>query len=295
MQKTYDETHAAYLKSCEEAIQQCCDTLLQPNSVVSEAAAYSLLNGGKRVRGVLCMAVCDMLQGNMPAAAAFSAAVEMVHAFSLVHDDMPCMDDDDMRRGKPACHIAYGQANALLAGDLLAIQAFEVTATAPADAQACATATALLAAGAGAKGMIYGQELDMKFETETPTREDLRAIHHYKTGALIKTAAGLGVVAAGQEVNSQPAITQYAENIGLVFQIVDDILDVTAEEKQLGKPIGSDAASGKTTFVTMLGLQKARQHAEELTTQATRALRQAYGDRAQFLEQFAQNLLTRAY
>lgn len=295
MQTQYNELHEAYLMQCEAAITKACAAVMQPGSVVSEAAEYSLLNGGKRVRGVLALAVCDMLNGNMEAAAAFAAAIEMVHAFSLVHDDMPCMDNDDMRRGKPACHIAFGQANALLAGDLLAIQAFEVTSTAPATGDICARATAVLARSTGAKGMIYGQELDIQFENRMPTTADLHTIHTHKTGALILAAANLGIVAAGGISGQYAVIEQYANNLGMVFQIVDDILDVTADEKQLGKPVGSDKESGKTTFATLLGVPQARSDAQQLTQQATHALRQEYGDKAEFLCDFAEKLLTRVF
>ncbi|MDL2325268.1 polyprenyl synthetase family protein [Ruminococcaceae bacterium OttesenSCG-928-A16] len=291
----FEEQHAFYIASCEQAIAAEIKNHFQAGSMVSQAAEYSALNGGKRVRGVLTLATSSLLGGGAAPAASFAAGVEMVHAFSLVHDDLPCMDDDDMRRGKPACHIVYGEANALLAGDLLAIAAFATLAGAPSQNAAMNnTAVQVLAAASGAKGMIYGQELDMLAE-ETPVDETgLHTIHQHKTGALIVAAAHLGIVAAGQSIAAHPAITQYAQNLGAVFQIIDDILDVTADETVLGKPTGSDDKNGKTTFVSLHGVAKARQIATQLTQQAMNGLAE-YGDKAEFLNQFAQTLLQRVY
>lgn len=289
---TFEAQHEEYVARCNAAIQKAEAGFLQADSVVSEAARYTLDNGGKRVRGVLTLAVCDLLGGNAEAAEVFAAAIEMMHAFSLIHDDLPCMDNDDMRRGKPACHIKYGEANALLAGDALSIAALQAAATAPCPPAGQAAAAALLAGAAGARGMIYGQELDLKYETQMATDADLRRVQTFKTGALILAAAQLGQIAA--EIAPQPEddVAVYANNIGLAFQIIDDILDVTADETMLGKPVGSDVASGKTTFVTLHGLDMARKQADKLTKNAADVAAK-YDSKGSFLVQFASSLAAR--
>ena len=164
------------------------------NLTSARAARYSLLGGGKRIRAVLVLAVCDMLHGNAEAAEQFAAAVEMLHCYSLIHDDLPCMDNDDMRRGKPSCHKAFGESTAMLAGDVLLTEAFEAVAGAPAPASVCVHAAQALGAGAGSRGMVYGQELDLKYEALAATEEQLRLIHRNKTGALINAAIQMGVL-----------------------------------------------------------------------------------------------------
>lgn len=291
----YDTLHERYINLCNEAIETHTQPLWQPNSVVSKAAWYSLMNGGKRVRGVLVFAVSDMLHGDTAVAAAFACALEMEHAFSLIHDDLPCMDDDEVRRGKPACHIAYGEPNALLAGDLLALGAFEVLAGAEAKPSVCLDAVRVLAAAAGARGMIYGQELDMKYEQQQADASALLATQKHKTGALFGAAVELGALAAGQQISSGHALGIYAQNVGLVFQIVDDILDTTADEKLLGKPVGSDIAQGKATYVTLFGEENARKKARQLTDDAVALLRAQYGTQADFLSEFALRLAGRVF
>lgn len=284
-----------YQKTCEQALESVASECFTIGSEVSCAAKYALLGGGKRVRGVLVLAVCEMLCGNNNYAEAFSAAIEMIHAFSLVHDDLPCMDDDDIRRGKPSTHIAFGEATALLAGDALCIEAFGVVSKKGMEPLVAARAAGLLACAAGARGMIYGQELDLRYESEKADAGAIDLVQTHKTGALIKAAAGLGVIAAGREIEAEPAITEYADCLGKCFQIVDDILDVTANEDELGKPIGSDIASGKTTFVTLFGLDKAQEAVRELTEKAVNALRNAYNNPAcDFLCNYAKELAARA-
>ncbi|MDL2294926.1 polyprenyl synthetase family protein [Ruminococcaceae bacterium OttesenSCG-928-D13] len=224
---------------------------------------------------------------------AFAAAVEMIHSFSLIHDDLPCMDDDDMRRGKPATHIQFGEATALLAGDLLAIEAFNVIAGSGAPPEVCGRAVTALASASGARGMIYGQELDLRNEKRTPTEAGLLETLSYKTGALIRVSAALGVIGAGLEMEDEAEIEHYAQNIGLVFQIVDDLLDVTSTAETLGKPIGSDAEQGKTTFVTMFGMTRSRQQVADLTAEAIEELGDKYGERADFLCEYARRLADR--
>ncbi len=292
----FDVLHEQYRSSCEDALSMVCKQYFMQNSQVSKAAEYALMNGGKRVRGVLVLAVCDMLGGDINTAKEAAAAIEMIHAFSLVHDDLPCMDDDDMRRGKPSCHIAFGENTALLAGDLLSIGAFEVLANAHklSPSQKC-SAISVLAKASGAQGMIYGQELDLENENKEADATVLRNIQRYKTGALIVAAAQLGIVCAGENVDNHSGVTTYAENLGLVFQMVDDILDVCASQEELGKPIGSDEKQGKHTMVRVYGIEKTRKMTEELTNEAVQFLDIKYAEKASFLSEYAQNLLKRAF
>lgn len=290
---TFEKKHDTYLLRCENAIVAKSDALFLKQSTVSQAAQYSLLNGGKRVRGVLVLAVSDLLNGNMIAADSFATALEMIHAFSLVHDDLPCMDDDDMRRGKPAAHIAFGEATALLAGDALAIQAFEAIVLEKLPAEMQVAAVACLSKAAGAKGMIWGQELDLKYENQKADRAALDAIHRNKTGALLLAAAELGVISANNHIQSCPEISQYAQNVGLVFQIVDDILDVVSTQNILGKPVGSDSGNGKSTFVSLFGLEEAKKQVSLLTNEAVEALEQKYKNDAAFLCEYATLLAAR--
>lgn len=289
----YQAQYQRYLEQITQTLQETCETFLPETSEVCRAARYSLLSGGKRVRAVLTLSVCEMLGGDLRAAAQFSAAVEMLHCYSLIHDDLPCMDDDDLRRGRPACHKAFGEATALLAGDTLLTEAFDLIANVPASAEARVRAAQALGMGAGSRGMVYGQELDLKHEALTATEEQLRLIHKNKTGALINAAVQMGAAAADATAEQCAALERYAYGIGLVFQIVDDVLDVTSTPEQLGKPIGSDQDNGKTTFVTLYGVNGALELARKINDEVCKELRETFGDRADFLQQLAQQLLTR--
>ena len=172
----HKEQYQSYLAQAMSALEYACAHFLPEESEVCRAARYSLMGGGKRIRAVLVLSVCDMLGGNMQAAEQFAAAVEMLHCYSLIHDDLPCMDNDDLRRGRPSCHKAFDEATAMLAGDVLLTEAFEVIANAPADADVCVRAAAALSAGAGSRGMVYGQELDLKYEALAATEEQLRVL-----------------------------------------------------------------------------------------------------------------------
>ena len=259
----YAKQYQEYLARANQALEKACETFLPEESEVCRAARYSLLGGGKRIRAVLVLAVCDMLNGSAEAAEQFAAAVEMLHCYSLIHDDLPCMDNDDLRRGKPSCHKAFGESTAMLAGDVLLTEAFNVVANAPASPIVSVRAARALGAGAGSHGMVYGQELDLKYEALAATEEQLRLIHRNKTG------------------------------IGLVFQIVDDVLDVTSTAEQLGKPIGSDSENGKTTFVTLYGAEGAMELAKKLNNETCASLHAEFGEKAAFLEQLAKELLVR--
>jgi geranylgeranyl diphosphate synthase type II len=303
-QTEFDACYAAYLKTAEEHLAYNADRYLPEESSVCRAARYSLLGGGKRIRAILVLAVCELLGGNTKAAADLSSAVEMLHCYSLIHDDLPCMDNDDYRRGRLSCHKAFDEATAMLAGDVLLTEAFEVAAHAgeadekdksvPLALSALrARAAAALALGAGSRGMVYGQEIDLKYEALSPTSEQLRTIHHYKTGALINAAVQMGAACADAKAETCALLEQYAFDLGLVFQIVDDVLDVTATAEELGKPIGSDAENGKVTYATLYGVDGAKQLAAEINEANCARMRQEFGPRADFLILLAQALLLR--
>ena len=218
-------------------------------SKLYEAMRYSLLSGGKRVRASLCLEVCRMLGGKIEAALPFASAIEMIHTYSLIHDDLPCMDDDDMRRGKPTSHKVYGEAVATLAGDALLTDAFSVCAMNPYVSGDCAaTAVALLSGAAGSFGMVKGQMIDIFGESNPLTEKELVELHMGKTGAMICVSVQLGCLAAGLRPDDPTVekLTAFAQNIGLVFQIIDDILDVTSTNEALGKSIGADKNKNKT-------------------------------------------------
>ena len=289
----YQEQYQNYLAQAMAALEKACGRFLPEGSEVCRAARYSLMGGGKRIRAVLVLSVCDMLGGSMQAAQQFAAAVEMLHCYSLIHDDLPCMDNDDLRRGRPSCHKAFSEATAMLAGDVLLTEAFEAVANAPADASVCVQAARALGAGAGSRGMVYGQELDLKYEALAATEDQLRLIHRNKTGALINAAIQMGAAAAKADEAQCRALEHYAYGLGLVFQIVDDVLDVTSTSEQLGKPIGSDSENGKTTFVTLYGAEGAMKLAHDLNQETCTELHRNFGEKAAFLEQLAQQLLVR--
>ena len=289
----YKAQYEAYLAQASKALDAACGQFLPETSEVCRAARYSLLGGGKRIRAVLVLSVCDLLGGDKAAAGQFAAAVEMLHCYSLIHDDLPCMDNDDLRRGRPSCHKAFDEATAMLAGDVLLTEAVEVVANAPASAQACVRAARALGAGAGSRGMVYGQELDLKYEALAATEDQLRLIHRNKTGALINAAVQMGAAAAEADTETCRVLEAYAYGLGLVFQIVDDVLDVTSTPEQLGKPIGSDSENGKATFATLYGVQGAMDLAQKLNAETCAQLHSHFGTKAAFLEQLAQQLLVR--
>lgn len=277
-----------------EIINNAIDRLFPDGSgIVCDAMRYSLKNGGKRIRPILTLEFCRICSGDIMSAVPFALAIEMIHTYSLIHDDLPCMDDDDMRRGKPSCHKQFGEAYALLAGDGLLTDAFGVAATADklSAAQKC-RAVKLLSDCAGYKGMIGGQMLDLQNEGKCVTVNELETTDKLKTGALIGLSCVLGCVAANADEEREQAALEYAANIGLAFQIVDDILDVTSSSEELGKPVGSDKENEKCTYVSVLGLKKAQRYADELTEKAKTAL-SIFGDDATFLIELADTLSRR--
>ena len=243
----------------------------KPYRRLQEAMRYSLLSGGKRVRPVMTLAFCDMLGSQWREALPFACALELVHTYSLIHDDLPCMDDDDLRRGRPTCHKVYGETMAVLAGDALQGEAFGLIAAAPAmTAQQRIDAVAVLSAACGGGGMVAGQVLDVDHLAQGET--DLRLLHRLKTGAMLQAAAELGCVAAGADDGLRQRARDYGCHIGLAFQVRDDVLDVVADQGELGKPIGSDRAEGKRTFVDLLGLEACQALVAEETAKAKAAL-----------------------
>ncbi len=263
-------------------------------SLLYEAERYSLLAGGKRVRAALVLESCRMLGGKDEAALPFACAIEMVHTYSLIHDDLPCMDNDDLRRGKPTNHKVYGEAIATLAGDGLLTDAFSVCAMNPHVTGDCAAAAvAILSGAAGSYGMIKGQVIDLLGESTRLTEAELIELHLGKTGAMICASVQLGCLAAGYAPNDEMTekLTVFAQKIGLVFQIIDDILDVTSTNEELGKNIGSDKDSNKTTFLSFFTVKEAQEYANRLTQEAIESL--TYEDGSERLVNLARYLCDR--
>ena len=236
------------------------------------AMRYSALEGGKRVRALLCYAAAELCGTEADLADAGACAVELIHAYSLVHDDMPCMDDDDLRRGKPSCHKQYDDATALLVGDALQSLAFDVLSQTNLSAESSYQISMLriLAKASGSTGMAGGQAIDLASVGKALNQTELENMHHLKTGALIQAAAMLGGIQGDAQTSA--AITTYAKNIGLAFQVVDDILDVEADTTTLGKTAGKDADSNKPTYVSILGLAEAKRHAQQLYDNAINSI-----------------------
>lgn len=287
------------LETYANLTQEALERFLPDNGnedTVTSAMRYSLLGGGKRLRAALALAFCNALGGKQDNAIVFACALEMVHAYSLIHDDLPCMDDDDMRRGRPSCHIAFGEPVALLAGDGLLTKAFETLSYSQLPPAQIVQAVGILAKAAGHLGMIGGQRLDLENETITASIERVEQTNRLKTGALISAAVALGCIAAGADAKTRGFAECYAQHIGAAFQITDDILDCTSSQEELGKPIGSDAQNHKTTYVSMYGIEEARTIAEHRIEQAKQALDAIDGCSTQttgFLYELADYILTR--
>lgn len=261
--------------------------------VVYDAMSYSLENGGKRIRPLLCYEFCKACGGDESKADAYAVAVEMIHTYSLIHDDLPCMDDDDMRRGKLSNHKVFGEANALLAGDALLTLAFDTLAKADLPPENIVEAVKVLAFCAGADGMIGGQILDLANETKDDVTLDLlRTTDLLKTGRLIEAACVLGCLAANADDEMIIKAKAYAGCIGIAFQIKDDILDVTSSTEELGKPVGSDADNNKSTYVSLLGLEESERLVTKFTNIAKESLK-IFGEKGSSLIKLADELATR--
>ncbi len=239
---------------------------------LQEAMEYSLLAGGKRIRPILTLETCRLCGGETESALPFACAVEMIHTYSLIHDDLPAMDNDDLRRGRPTNHIVYGEATAILAGDALLTAAFGQLTQAKQPADRIVAAAACLSHAAGSAGMVGGQALDMAGEGRALDRRELELLQSLKTGALIAAAVELGCIAAGGSDEQRTHVRDYAQALGRAFQIRDDMLDVISSFEELGKPVGSDQVNEKSTFVTALGLEGCAGLVGELTSQAIEAI-----------------------
>ena len=282
------------LQADQQAVEAALQTRFQASgryADLTEAMEYSLLAGGKRIRPVLTLACCRLCGGEAEKALPFACGVELIHTYSLIHDDLPAMDNDELRRGRPTNHKVYGEATAILAGDGLLTAAFQTLTEAELPAERIVEAVACLAREAGPEGMVGGQALDMAGEGRALTRSELEQLQSLKTGALISAAAELGCIAAGGELVQRAAVRTYAQCVGRAFQIQDDILDVTGTEEELGKPTGSDRVNEKSTFVTALGLEESRALVQKLTDQAEAAL--AGFAHPEFLIQLARTLAQR--
>lgn len=268
-----------YLSEKNKIIEQRLSELVPekdvPYNTLFKAARYSLLGGGKRLRPILTLATLEMLGGDLNIGLNPACALEMVHAYSLIHDDLPCMDDDDFRRGKPSLHKAYPEGHAVLTGDYLLTHAFDVLATAPfVSPEKKITLISTLSKNAGGDGMIGGQVMDLESEGKKIGIEDLRTIHHCKTGALISASIEFGAILGNAKPNHLKLLVDFGNQMGLAFQIVDDILDVTASKDKHGKEISSDAINEKSTFVSLLGIEASQKLSNELLKQSIEKLQQ---------------------
>ena len=296
------ETHTifdlnSYLKQQKALVEQALDRSIQVTrpEKIYEAMRYSLLAGGKRLRPILCLATCDLTGGSEEMAMATACALEMIHTMSLIHDDLPAMDNDDFRRGKLTNHKVYGEDIAILAGDGLLAYAFEYVATQTKNVSTenILRGVACLGRTVGAAGLVGGQVLDLESEGKTDiTAETLSFIHTHKTGALLEASVTSGAILAGASSEEIERLSRYAQNIGLAFQIIDDILDITATDEQLGKTAGKDLSAQKATYPSLWGLEKSRLKARELVDNAIAQL-SVYGAKAEPLRAVANYIVTR--
>ncbi len=257
-----------------------------------ESMHYSLTAGGKRIRPMLVLEFCRISGGDIEKALPVACAIEMLHTYSLIHDDLPCMDNDDLRRGKPTNHVVYGECTATLAGDALQAEAFGTILHSPLPAEARANCAEILAEAVGSDGMCAGQYLDMIGESKMLSEDELNDINSRKTGALLTAACRMGVAAAGGSEAMLEAAAQYGAAIGAAFQIRDDILDVISTSEELGKPVGSDAQEHKNTYMALLGEDKCMKMIGKLTEQAKNVLKAAFDD-TEFLCDLADSMVTR--
>jgi geranylgeranyl diphosphate synthase type II len=273
-----------YLSQRQQQVEEALSAAVRPAypERLYEAMRYSLLAGGKRLRPILCLAACELAGGSVEQAMPTACALEMIHTMSLIHDDLPAMDNDDFRRGKPTNHKVFGEDIAILAGDALLAYAFEHIAsqTRGVPPQRILEVIARIGHAAAATGLVGGQVVDLESEGKAISLETLEYIHRHKTGALLEASVVSGAILAGADEELLGRLSHYAQDIGLAFQIVDDILDVTATSEQLGKTAGKDQVVAKATYPSLLGLEASRQKAEELIQAAKQALR-PYGSQAE--------------
>ncbi len=289
-----------YLRRRQKEIDRALDRYLPKPSTkpatLHKAMRYSLFAGGKRLRPILCLAAAEACRGNVVNALPLACAVECIHTYSLVHDDLPSMDNDDFRRGRPTCHKVFGDGIAVLAGDALLTIAFEIVSTAnPTPRYDISVLLREIAIAAGSRRLIAGQVADLEAEGKRVKRDQLRFIHENKTAAMLKSSVRLGAMSANVDPKRLAAISQFGERLGLAFQVIDDILDVTQTSETLGKSAGKDVAAKKATYPAVIGLEKSRAEARRLTRQAHDALSVFRSADAEPLHALANYLLERKY
>jgi geranylgeranyl diphosphate synthase type II len=290
----------AYLRTRQKEIDRALDRYLPKANTkpatLHKAMRYSLFAGGKRLRPILCLAAAEACRGNIRNALPLACALECIHTYSLVHDDLPSMDDDDFRRGRPTCHKVFGDGIAILAGDALLTIAFEIVSTAnPTPRYNISILVREVAVAAGSQKLIAGQVADLEAEGRRVKRDQLRFIHENKTAAILKSSVRLGAMSANADTKKLSAITRFGQRLGVAFQVIDDILDVTQTSEILGKSAGKDVAAKKATYPAVIGLEKSRAEARQLTRQAHDALSVFRGGDAEPLHVLANYLLEREY
>ena len=281
-----------YRELTEEYLQHVISVPAGDGAGLAESMRYSLLAGGKRIRPVLSLAFCDSLGGDIGAALPAACALELIHTYSLIHDDLPCMDDDVLRRGKPTNHVVYVECTATLAGDALQSLAFETLISSPLPSEWLVRCTKILAEAAGYQGMCRGQFLDMAGEGCILSTEQLTEINNCKTGALLSAACAIGTVAGGGNETQIRAASRFGRLLGLAFQIRDDVLDVISTDAELGKTVGSDLQEKKNTYMSLLGLEGCNAEIEALTASAVSVLEENF-PQTEFLAELARSLAKR--
>jgi len=289
----------AYLQSRQKTIDRALDRFLPKQSApppsIHHAMRYSLFAGGKRLRPILCLAAAESCKGKASEALPLACAMECIHTYSLVHDDLPSMDNDDFRRGRATCHKVFGDGIAVLAGDALLTAAFEIAARAkPTRRYSMAEIFREIALAAGSRRLIAGQVADLEAEGKKVSRDELRYIHENKTAAMITTSVRLGAISANAELQKLRALTRFGHSLGLAFQIIDDILDVTQTTEKLGKSAGKDITAQKATYPAVIGLDASRIEARRLTKKAHDSLKR-FGNEAEPLRELANYMLVREY
>ena len=296
MPNTLKDLLISYGNQVDAQLEQILPQPQGPAEALFAAMRYSVFNGGKRLRPALCFAAAEAVAATDANTARVAAALEMIHAYSLIHDDLPAMDDDDLRRGKPTCHIQFGEATAILAGDGLQSLAFQqLTELQNIPADHMVRLLSMLASYSGCQGMVAGQAIDLAATGQGLNLDQLKTMHRHKTGALIEASVLMGAIATGTATEQQLAVLkQFAADIGLAFQIQDDILDVESSTEQLGKQQGSDALNQKSTYSSIMGLEEARTEATKLYQQSVASL-DIFAERADPLRQLASFIVNRAY
>ncbi len=288
-----------YLHNAVQKVDSALDRFLPKKATkpptLHNAMRYSIFAGGKRLRPALTLAAAELCDGTFDDALCAACAVECVHTYSLIHDDLPCMDDDDLRRGRPTCHIVFGEGLAVLAGDALLTLAFEILAQAnPTPRYGVAQFISELSNASGSRWLIAGQVLDLEGEGKKISKADLKFIHESKTAALLTAALRLGAMSANAKPSKLKALTDFGKALGLAFQIIDDILDVTQPTEKLGKTAGKDIASEKATYPSLFGLKRSRTLAAQLTEDALAALK-PFGKKSLMMRAIAESMLAREY